>query len=63
MLLVKLQKILSCMILMVCVSACGQTGDLYLPGSEEAQDNEKEEAVQKSTLKSSQKAYEKQSKN
>ncbi len=51
------------MILMVCVSACGQTGDLYLPGSEEAQDNEKEEAVQKSTLKSSQKAYEKQSKN
>ena len=41
------------MILLLCLAACGQTGDLYLPGSEEDQDNKKEETMQKSTLKSS----------
>jgi len=49
MLSTKLRNVIFCASLLLGLVACGQTGDLFLPGSEEAQQEAEEEAVQKST--------------
>ena len=48
MLSVKLQNIFFSMILLFCLAACGQTGDLYLPGSDASQNDTEENSAKQS---------------
>lgn len=62
MLSAKLQNVFFTAVMLLCLSACGQTGDLYLPGSE-ASSNEQEKASQNETTEKTKNQAKDQSEN